>query len=111
MFSNLKIGLRIGASIPGEGNETFDSFIRQHVSMLRCRRTEKNGLNVDIFGCKSFQFGDHGIIYAVEDKLAARQLNVLSNLLPYPAVLLHKRLNDGEHKEDWRVRILPLILN
>jgi len=34
-----------------------------------------------------------------------------ADLLPYPAMLLHKRLDDGEHKEDWRVRILPLILD
>ena len=32
MFSNLKIGLRIDASIPAE---SFNSFSRQHVTMLR----------------------------------------------------------------------------
>ena len=58
MFSNLKIGLRIVESIPAEGNESFNNFIRQHVNILRRRGTAKNGLDVDIFSRKCFHFGD-----------------------------------------------------
>ena len=111
MFRNLRTGLRTFTLIPAEGNESINSFIRQHVTTLRCRRTAKNGLDVDVFSCKCFQFGVSVMVVMIYDILAARQSNVNPSLLLNPAMLLHKRLDDGEHKEDWNLRILPSILN
>ena len=37
----------------------------QHVIMLRCRGTEKNGLDVDVFSRKCFHFGDSVLVAMV----------------------------------------------
>ena len=53
MVGDLEIGLRV-AAVPTKGNESLHSYIGWN-NMLRCRRTEMDGLDVCVFDCEFFR--------------------------------------------------------